>query len=77
MYAASTSPHHPGDGKGDVATGGLGLSKVGSDIGRNDIVVIEMFNGRRLTGSVMWAKDGLAGVKFATPLGLNDPLIAA
>ena len=61
----------------DVATGGLGLSKVGSDIGRNDIVVIEMFNGRRLTGSVMWAKDGLAGVKFATPLGLNDPLIAA
>lgn len=60
----------------DVAIGGFGLARLPADVARNDIVVVEMRNKRRFTGTVMWTKDGHAGIKLTTPLSPSDPLIA-
>ncbi len=58
----------------DVSEGGLGLDRVGR-LEKGHIAVVELSTGRRLTGSIMWAKRGRAGLKFARPLNPNDPLL--
>lgn len=58
----------------DVSEGGLGLDSPGK-LEKNQVAVIELSNGRRLSGSIVWFKRGRAGMKFARPLSPNDPLL--
>lgn len=61
----------------DISSGGLGLEiSRSASLSPFDIVVVNMDCGRRLVGTVMWAKAQLAGIKFSTPLPPNDHLLS-
>lgn len=59
----------------DASAGGLGLGRV-SGLKRGDKVRIEMANGRKLQGTVVWTSVGSAGVRFEQSLAPDDSLIA-
>jgi hypothetical protein len=58
----------------DVSCTGLGLDHPG--LGLRQVVNVELTDGRMLSGTVIWANHGRAGIEFLTPLAPNDPLIA-
>lgn len=41
-----------------------------------DPVVVILRNGRKLPSLIVWSKDGMAAVRFDTPLSDDDPLIS-
>jgi hypothetical protein len=58
----------------DISMGGLGLDGV-PGLHAYDTVIVDLDSGRRLMGSVVWAKERRAGLRFSTPLPPNDPLL--
>ena len=60
----------------DISATGLGLTNAPPLILKHPIDV-ELKGGRRLSGTVVWVKDGKVGVEFLTLLPPNDPLLAA
>lgn len=58
----------------NISAGGLGLSRVPVLI-RDEPLIVELRNGRRFTGSVVWSSDSFAGMRFTVPLSPRDPIL--
>lgn len=58
----------------DASAGGLGLDHMPA-VSRGTSLSVEMENGRRLTGAIVWSRNTAAGLKFSKPLLPSDPLI--
>ena len=59
----------------DISDGGIGLLRV-PFLQNDDLVTVELDNGRQFKGSVVWCRDEAAGVRFERPLTASDPLLA-
>lgn len=59
----------------DVSEGGLGLLRV-PFLKPDDLVTVELANGRQFKGLVAWSRGEEAGVRFFQPLAASDPLLA-
>lgn len=59
----------------DVSAGGLGLSGL-DRVMAGTAATARVPDGRRLSGTIAWAANGRAGLKFRTPLQASDPLLA-
>lgn len=60
----------------DISMGGVRLDRIQGLVPQK-VVLIELGNGRCLSGTVAWSKDHSAGIKFDSPLAPEDPLLAA
>jgi hypothetical protein len=60
----------------DVSKNGIGLN-CERDFRLKDAVVVELRNGRKLKGIVVWRQKGRIGVRFDYGLADDDPLISA
>jgi hypothetical protein len=60
----------------DISRSGMGI-KCGGDLRLRDSVVIELKNGRRFKGRVVWINDGNQGIQFDEILSVSDPFLAA
>lgn len=58
----------------NISAGGLGLSRAPVLI-RDEALTVELRNGRRFTGSVVWSSGSFAGMRFTVPLSQRDPLL--
>jgi PilZ domain-containing protein len=59
----------------DISRSGIGIS-CERDFKLKDPVLVELRNGRRMKGVIVWSKDGKAGIQFDLTLPANDPLIS-
>ena len=60
----------------DVSKNGIGLN-CELDLRLKDAVSVELRNGRKLNGIVVWHQKGRCGVRFDVSLADDDPLISA
>lgn len=58
----------------DVSQGGLGLEQV-QRVSEGDAVTIVLETGRSFTGVIVWRKGSRAGIRLASPLSPNDPML--
>jgi hypothetical protein len=58
----------------DISIQGVGLTGC-PHLRLRERAEVELRNGRRLSGIVIWSKDGRVGIKFDQHLPWNDPLI--
>jgi len=59
----------------DISVGGIGLERT-PHLPSNTRVTVELAHGRLIPGITAWAARDKVGVRFDTPLSLNDPLLA-
>lgn len=59
----------------DVSRNGLGITSTAS-MSLREPVVVELANGRKFAGRVVWSKDGNHGINFNDPIAATDPLIS-
>ena len=59
----------------DISESGIGLLRVPFLV-TDDVVTVELANGRRFRGAVIWCRGEAAGLKFDAPLAANDPMLA-
>lgn len=59
----------------DVSEGGIGLLRA-PFLRNDDVVTVELDNGRRFKGIVAWTRGEAAGVRFFDTLNASDPLLA-
>lgn len=59
----------------DISRNGIGLNCRG-DFRLRDLVCVELRNGRRFNGRVVWIKDDRLGIQLSAPLEQSDPLLA-
>jgi len=60
----------------DISKNGIGLN-CERELRLKDAVLIELRNGRRMRGVVVWRRGEKAGIQFDTALSDGDPLISA
>lgn len=60
----------------DLSVDGAGLDGAIA-IFPGDNVEIELINGRRISGQVIWWLMGSCGVQFETPLAKSDPIFSS
>lgn len=60
----------------DISRTGIGIACAG-DFRLRDNIVIELKNGRRFKGRIVWIKDGKLGIQFDGSLEQSDPFLAA
>jgi hypothetical protein len=60
----------------DVSRNGIGLN-CERDFRLKDAVVVELRNGRKMKGIVVWRQKDRIGIRFDNSLAENDPLISA
>ncbi len=58
----------------DVCVGGIGLDRV-PPLECGTVLKVDIESGRTLIGTVVWSRNGSAGMKFVKPLLPADPLI--
>jgi hypothetical protein len=58
----------------NISSGGLGLSRAPVLI-RDEPLSVELRNGRRFNGSVVWSSGSFAGMRFTVPLSQRDPIL--
>jgi len=58
----------------NISCGGLGLSRTPTLL-RGEAVTVELHNGRRFSGSIVWSSGPFAGMRFTVPLSHRDPLL--
>lgn len=59
----------------DISEGGIGLLRA-PFLRTDDLVTVELDNGRRFRGLVAWTRGEAAGVRFFGMLSSTDPLLA-
>ncbi len=60
----------------DISRNGIGLN-CERDFKLKEPVLVELRNGRKMKGVVVWCREGKVGVQFDASLPDNDPLISA
>lgn len=59
----------------DISESGIGLLRVPFLV-NDDAVTVELANGRRFRGVVVWCRGEAAGVRLDAPLAATDPMLA-
>ncbi len=57
----------------DLSLDGAGLDGA-IGVAPGDAIELELINGRRLSGHIIWRLMGCCGIQFAEPLRLDDPV---